>query len=114
MSVAAMVTLKPGAEPPSGFPPSGYLPVATEAEFTRHWLPLARRAGLGIIAEFGTGIPLGPSDIAEISTELSTFSALVPESLSPPIAARIAERVTLLRELLTILDPDTVEEIYIG
>lgn len=114
MSVAAVVTLKPGIEPPSGFPPAGYLPLATQALFDGYWLPTAVKAGLDLVAHFGSGVDVPPSRIPQIRAELETFAERVPVAVSPAQAAHIIERVTRLRDLLDSLDPDSVEEIFIG
>jgi len=113
VSVAALVTLKPDAQPPEGLPVAGYLPVATESEFYRYWLPIATRCDLDVVAAMGHGISLGPADLTEADAQLARLAAEVPV-LPAAVAARIVDRVRLLRELLALLDGGAVEEIYVG
>ena len=114
MSVAAVVTLKPGTAPPSGFPPAGYLPLATQALFDGYWLPTAENAGLDLIVQFRSGVDVLPTQIPQIRAELETFAERVVVAVSPAQAGHITERVARLRDLLDGLDPDSVEEIFIG
>lgn len=95
MSVAAIVTLKPGIVPPPGFPASGYLPVATEAQFVSYWLPIATSAKLSLIAEFGSGVVIPPAEISEVDSELEVFAALAPAALPRPEAEHRRTRSTI-------------------
>jgi hypothetical protein len=110
VTVAALVTLMPGATPPPGFPVNGYLPVAPQRTFTEEWLPRAERAGLQWVPLFETGTPLEPADIPYVVADLDTLAALV----TAPELEHVAERIALLRDLLTSLDPASVRTLWIG
>jgi hypothetical protein len=106
VSVAAVVTYKNDQDP-------DYLPVATEEEFYRDWLPLT--GGLPLVELFGTGVSIVPEEFDELLNELAEFEANVPASLPvPPERQKILDRVHLLRRLVTRLNPDDIDNLYIG
>ena len=113
MTVAAMVSLRPRFTPPADFPTGGYLPIAAERAFTDFWLPLARNAGLQWIPLFATGLPLTAEDIGSVIGELDVLAARLPDQTTHA-DAQVHDRSTLLRNLLASLDPDSVEDLFIG
>lgn len=113
MSVGALVV--PSLAAPRDEPGPGYLPVATEADWSQYWLPLATSAGLDVVRGFQPGVALKPHDLPVAVVELERLHALVSDAaLDPSVADRILDRVTTLREMLTALGDDDVEEVFIG
>lgn len=113
MSVSAVVVRPVSAPPREGAP--GYLPVATESEFARYWLPLATLGGLNVVRRFQPGVALRSGDLPHAVHELETLSDLVHQApLEPSVSARILTRVSDLRALLASIGPDEVEEVFIG
>ena len=100
MSVAALVTLKPGAAAQPGLPYWKYIPVATQRTFTECWLPLAESLGLEYIPLFSGGISLTGEDFPAVLRELEIFSGHVTDALPQQYAEVVAERVELLRSIL--------------
>jgi hypothetical protein len=114
VSVAALVTLKPGAAPQPGLPYWKYVPVATQRTFTEHWLPLAESLGLEYIPLFIGGISLTSEDFPAVLRELEIFSGHAINALPQEYAEVVAERAEFLRSILAGLDPDAVQEVNIG
>src|SRR5262245_54337047 len=110
MSVAVLIELKPGVDPPEDFPAGGYVPVAPERTFLEEWLPRAEGAGLQWVALFGPGMKVGEEDVEVAVAELDVLAALV----TAPEIGHVAERVALVRELLTTLPWPLVENLWIG
>jgi len=114
VSVAALVTLKPGAAPQPGLPYWKYIPVATQRTFTEYWLPLAESLGLKYIPLFSGGISLTGEDFPAVLRELEIFSGHATDALPQQYAEVVAERAELLRSVLAGLDPDAVQDVNIG
>jgi hypothetical protein len=111
MSVALLVSYLPdrGTREPS------YLPLATESEFHRFWLPLAEANELHWVPQFAAGVSVDGPAVAELVAELEILAQAAPSSQLPATAsAKIADRARRARELLAGLDMRTVEEVFIG
>lgn len=111
MSVAAVVTYRPGQDGPS------YLPVATEEAFHRTWLPLAEAAGLELVPRFAEGLTVEPRRYAALEAELSTLQARAADATGDAAdLAQLVTRVTLLAVLVRDLAalPADAAELYIG
>lgn len=109
MSVGTLVTYR-RAEPKTD-----YLPLATEEEFYRFWLPLAQELHLQWVPLFADGVPLAACDVPPVLEELARIlEAIATGASDPETKARMLERARLLIVLLESLDLDDVEEVYIG
>ncbi|MEE6282316.1 hypothetical protein [Georgenia sunbinii] len=111
MSVAAVVTYRPGSVGTS------YLPVATEETFRRTWLPLAEAAGLTLVPRFAEGVVIEPGQYAVLDAELSTLQADAAATVADAaeleqLLARAGELSALVRQLAT--RRNDVAELYIG
>lgn len=113
MSVGAVVVRSLSAPRDDSVP--GYLPVATESEFARYWLPLATDGGLNLVSEFEPGIALKPRDLPGAVHQLEALSDLISDApFEPAVSERILTRVADLRDLLATVGENEVEEVFIG
>jgi hypothetical protein len=113
MSVGVVVLRSLSARPNTAAP--SYLPVATESEFVRYWLPLATAHGLDVVRQFEPGVSLKSDDLPVAVDELDTMRDLVNEApLDPPVAEHMLTRMADLRRLLTTVDGVDLEEVFIG
>jgi hypothetical protein len=115
MSVAAVVTYKKSTDDNSTLPAAdrpGYLPVATEADFHRYWLPLAAQHDLDLIKQFGTGVSVPKSSFDDLLAELDILrdAATGPD----PGDRQLRARVDLLIQLVQGLERSQVDELFIG
>ncbi|MCM3662162.1 hypothetical protein M3148_14350 [Georgenia satyanarayanai] len=107
MSVAAVVTYRPGSEGTS------YLPVATEDAFRRTWLPLAEAAGLEIVPRFADGLVVDRAQDAVLGAELARLRA---DLAGRPDLEHVRVRAGLLAALVQEVAArrNDVVELYIG
>lgn len=120
MSVALLVTFKPDAVPSPGadgdlclpMAPQQrfYLPVAAQKTFVDHWVPLAQTLGLEFVPLFKTGTILGIEDLPYVIGELELLAAHAPANHP----AMVDGRARKLPAHLRALDPDAIQEIFIG
>jgi hypothetical protein len=113
VTVAAMVTLRPGYAPPQRFPTRGYLAIATERTFADYWLPVASIAGLRWVPRFATGLTLTPKEIGPLIEELNVLGACLQEA-ADHVAADVRDRLARLLDLLASLDPNSIDDLFIG
>jgi hypothetical protein len=109
MSVGALVTFRQAE------PRTEYLPLATESEFHRLWLPLANAHNLQWIPLFASGISLTTQDIPAVIEEFVQIQeAIATAEIAPEAKTKMLDRARRLSLLLETLDLENVEEVFIG
>ena len=89
------------------------MPIATEAVFRAHWLPVARALGLEWVPLFATGVPVAAADLAAVIEELTAFRQHLETTRPASWDAVIARADRLVAELER-LQGDGTAEIFIG
>lgn len=109
MSVGTLVTYRRAERK------TQYIPLATEEEFHRLWLPLAQGLHLQWIPLFASGVLLTTSDFPAVLEELAQmWEAITTGMPSSDAKAKALDRAALVIALLESLDPANVEEVFIG
>jgi hypothetical protein len=109
MSVGALVKYRQAQ------PATEYLPLATEDEFHRHWLPLAKAQGLQWIPLFAAGLPVTSADIPAVLDEVDRMIVIISAEVSDTgVRLRMLDRATRLRALLEACNSADLEEVFIG
>jgi hypothetical protein len=110
MSVAVVITFRDeDAVGPS------YLPVATEAIFSAHWLPAAERLGLVWMPLFQSGTTVAIEDIPTVRAEfeqLRDYFARAPDDVV--MIEHLRERSKWLSTELARIDPAMIRDLFIG
>jgi len=104
MSIALLIT------EPGDAAASRMVPVATQADFARYWLPTCQDLALRWIPRFETGTSLGPGDVVDVLVELRHLQGTV----APDVAAMIGDRLQgLIDELTALVGRDDVD-VFVG
>jgi hypothetical protein len=92
-----------------------YLPVATEAIFSAHWMPIAARLGLLWMPLFQSGAAVAIEDLPAVRGEfdqLRDYFAQAPDDTA--MIEHLRERSQWLSAELARIDPATIRDLYIG
>ena len=109
MSVGTLVTFHQSE------PKTEYLPLATESDFHRCWLPLGKANSLYWFPLFAGGISLTAGDIPAVIEEIVLMQkAIATASLASEVKNDMLNRAERLRLLLESLDLENVEDVFIG
>jgi hypothetical protein len=96
-------------------PETEYLPLATQIDFQKYWLPIAEALGLQWVPLFVGGVTLVPEDIPAVLYELGRMQeAIAAADLPQRLQAQMLKRNGHIASLLTEIDPAAVADIFIG
>lgn len=111
MSVALLIKyVHPRSDKPT------YVPVATEAVFSRFWQPAARKLGCRWIPEFQGGVCVPAKDWPEVIREFRLIRDFFAATTAtdPAWTEELRERSRLVVDVLAGLDATEVRELFIG